>query len=255
MNLEEYAIMYEVEDSHWWYKGMEAITRRVLEREYARGSRLRILDAGCGTGAVMGYLADYGTVVGLDYSAAALQFSRQRKREHLTQASVVSLPYRDATFDLVASFDVICVLDPTVDVLALNEFARVLVPGGRVILRLPGTRWLRGRHDVAVDIQQRYSTRTVDNKLRAAGLEPEHVTCANTFLFPLAVAKRLSERFFPAQVSSGSDLTLRLGPFNGLFRVVLSSEAPLTARYRLPFGLTVVALARKPDQPHQVSRT
>jgi SAM-dependent methyltransferase len=157
---------------------------------------------------------------------------------------VVALPYRDATFDLVASFDVICVLDEPGDVPPLREFARVLVPGGRVILRLPGTTWLHGQHDVAVDIRQRYTTRQVDAKLRAAGLVPEHVTYANTLLFPLAVVKRFSERFFPPQ--NGSDLTLGIGPFDGLLRVVLSSEAPRVARSGFPFGLTVVALARKP---------
>jgi SAM-dependent methyltransferase len=244
MNAEEYQVMYRVEDSHWWYLGMEAITRQVIERHYPRGSKLRILDAGCGTGAVMGYLADYGTVTGLDYSSEALRFCRERKRERLTQASVVSLPYPDVTFDLVASFDVIYVLGGEDDVLSLREFARVLVPGGRVILRLPGMPWLHGRHDVAVDVHHRYTAREVDTKLRAVGLEPERVTYANTFLFPLAAVKRLSERFFPPQ--NGSDLTLGMGPFNGLLRVVLTAEAPLVAGCGLPFGLTMVALARKP---------
>jgi ubiquinone/menaquinone biosynthesis C-methylase UbiE len=193
----------------------------------------------------MGYLADYGTVTGLDYSSEALRFCRVRKRKRLTQASVMSLPYPDATFDLVASFDVIYFLGEEDDVLSLCEFARVLVPGGRVILRLPGVPWLHGQHDVAVDVHHRYTAREVDAKLHAVGLEPEHVTYANMFLFPLAVAKRLSERFFPPQ--NGSDLTLGMGPFNGLLHVVLTAEAPLVARYGLPFGLTVVALARKPD--------
>jgi ubiquinone/menaquinone biosynthesis C-methylase UbiE len=245
MNAEEYLVMYRVEDSHWWYLGMEAITRQVIERHYPRGSKLRILDAGCGTGAVMGYLADYGTVTGLDYSSEALRFCRERKRERLAQASVMFLPYPDATFDLVASFDVICVSGVSDDTLALREFVRVLVPGGRAILRLPGTPWLHGQHDVAVDIRQRYTAREVDAKVRAVGLEAEQVTYANTFLFPLAVVKRISERLFPPQ--NGSDLTLGMGLFNGLLRVALAAEAPPVTRYGLPFGLTVVALARKPD--------
>ncbi len=243
MNSEEYKVMYGVEDSHWWYKGLETITRKCLERYCLRGAQLCILDAGCGTGAVMGYLADYGTVVGLDYSADALRFCRERKHERLTRASVTSLPYPDATFDLVASFDVVCSLRAGEDVLSLREFARVMVPGGSLILRLPATPWLHGQHDIAVDIWRRYTTHQVDAELREIGLEPEHISYANTFLFPLAVVKRLSERFFPPQ--NGSDLTLGMGLFNGLFRLVLASEAPLIARHKLPFGLTVVAIARK----------
>jgi len=244
MDPKEYQVMYQVEDHHWWYRGMESITRKCLEQFYPRGSKLRILDAGCGTGAVMGYLADYGTVTGLDYSAQALEFCRQRRRERLVQASALYLPYCDETFDLVASFDVICVYGVSDDTAALREFSRVLAPGGRVILRLPGTPWLHGQHDEAVDIRQRYTARELDAKLRVAGLVPDQVTYANTFLFPLAVVKRLSERLFPPQ--NGSDLTLGMGPFDGLLRVVLASEAPLVARSGLPFGLTVVALAHKP---------
>jgi ubiquinone/menaquinone biosynthesis C-methylase UbiE len=244
MDFKEYEVMYRVEDHHWWYRGMEAITRKCLEQYYPRGSNLRILDAGCGTGAVMGYLADYGIVAGLDYSAAALRFCQQRRRERLVQASVMSLPYRDGTFDLVASFDVISAFGVSDETLALSEFARVLVRGGRVILRLPGTPWLHGQHDVAVDIRHRYTAHEVEASLRTVGLVPDQVTYANTFLFPLAVVKRFSERLFPPQ--DGSDLTLGMGPFDGLLRIVLSSEAPLVARYGLPLGLTVVALARRP---------
>jgi ubiquinone/menaquinone biosynthesis C-methylase UbiE len=244
VDIKEYQVMYGVEDHHWWYVGMEAITRKCLERYYPRGSHLRILDAGCGTGAVMGYLADYGTVTGIDYSAEALRFCQIRRRERLVQASVVSLPYRDAMFDLVASFDVIDELGVSDDTMALREFVRVLTPGGRVILRLPGTPWLHGQHDIAVDVQRRYTARQVEGKLCVAGFQPEHVTYANTLLFPLAVVKRFSERFFPPQ--NGSDLTLGMGPFDGFLRVVLSSEAPRVARSGFPFGLTVVALARKP---------
>jgi SAM-dependent methyltransferase len=201
------------------------------------------LDAGCGTGAAMGYLADYGTVVGVDYADEAIRFSRMRKRERLTQGSVMLLPYQDAAFDLVASFDVICQFGVTDDMQALREFARVLVPGGRLLLRVPGAKWLQGQHDIAADVEKRYDRREVRAKLCAAGLEPEHISSANSFLYPIAVTKRLSERFLPPQ--HGSDLTLGTGPFNGLLSAVLSAEASLVARGGFRFGLTVVALARK----------
>ena len=64
------------------------------------------------------------------------------------------------------------------------------------------------------------------------------------FLFPVAVAKRLSERLFSPN-QTGSDLTLDPGPMNGVLRSILSAEAPLVSAVGLPFGLTVVALARK----------
>lgn len=245
MNLEEYEVMYRVEDTHWWYLGMERITRRLVERALPpdRDTRpLRILDAGCGTGAVMKYLARYGAVTGFDFSAEALKFSRRRGHMRLAQASVTDLPFADNQFDLVVSFDVLCEIGVD-DVQSLREFARVLQPGGAVLLRLPAYSWMRGRHDVAVHLAHRYTRGEIEAKLRAGGLTPLHASYANTFLFPVAAAKRWSERFLPPQ--AGSDLTLNPGPANAMLRAILSAEAPLITSSGLPFGLTVTALGRK----------
>jgi hypothetical protein len=65
------------------------------------------------------------------------------------------------------------------------------------------------------------------------------------FLFPIAVAKRFGERLLRSDQAS-SDLTLDPGPFNGVLCAILSAEALLIRSVRLPFGLTVVALAQKP---------
>lgn len=244
MQFEEYRLMYEVEDRLWWYRGMEAITRAVIERFYPRGDGLRILDAGCGTGAVMGYLADYGTVVGMDYSPDALHFCQCRGRAQLARGSADALPFADASFDLVTSFDVLCVHTVN-DVQALREFRRVLVPGGRMILRLPACDWLRGAHDRAVDIARRYTAAGLRARIESAGLVTEHISYANMWLFPVACLKRLIEPLLPAQ--HGSDLNLDPGLFNEPLRVILSSEAPLVAQVGLPFGLTVVAVGRRLD--------
>ena len=244
MNPEEYEVMYRVEDAHWWYRGMESITRAVLDRAVGRSRKLNILDAGCGTGAAMGYLADYGQVTGFDFAAEALHFCQVRRRDRLSRASVLSLPYADAAFDLVASFDVLCERSVVDDGLALREFARVLRPDGLALLRLPAYNWLHGKHDEAVHIGHRYTARELKDRLRLSGLEPEHVSYANMLLFPIAALKRASERFLPDR-QAGSDLTIGTGPLNAPLRWVLSAEAPLVARWGLPFGLTVVTLARK----------
>ena len=244
MNPEEYEVMYRAEDTHWWYRGMEAITRAVLDRVVGRVRNLRILDAGCGTGAVMRYLADYGQVTGFDFAPEALHFCRLRGRERLSRASVLALPYADESFDLIASFDVLCERAVVDDDLALREFARALQSGGRVLLRLPAYDWLHGKHDEAVYIRHRYTARELKDKLRRAGFEVEHISYANMLMFPLAALKRLSERFMPLK-QPGSDLTLGAGILNTPMRLILSLEAPCVARIGLPFGLTLVALARK----------
>jgi hypothetical protein len=59
------------------------------------------------------------------------------------------------------------------------------------------------------------------------------------------MAKRLLERIWPPAPDS-SDLSVDVGVFNGLFKQILRSEAPLATRIGLPFGLSVLALGQKP---------
>ena len=157
MELEEYEVMFRAEDRHWWYRGMTAITRGILDRYVGRGNGLDILDAGCGTGAVLDYLKDYGTATGIDFSPAALEFCSSRKLERICQASITDLPFPDATFDLITSFDVLSEAGPVKDEQSLDEFLRVLKPGGHVLLRLPAYAWLRGQHDEQVHTRRRYT--------------------------------------------------------------------------------------------------
>jgi SAM-dependent methyltransferase len=237
--------MYRVEDDHWWYRGMAAISRAVLRRWIPSQTNLRILDAGCGTGAAMQtFLPEYGRVVGLDLSLLALGFCRLRRTQSLACASVGDLPFASQSFDLVTSFDVLYSRSVPDVVAALKEFARVLVPGGHLLLRLPAYNWLRGRHDAAVHTARRFTVKGITGLLQCAGFTVRHRSYANTFLFPLALVKRLAEHVLPARATA-SDLAIRLGPIDRFFGTLLSLEAPLVARTGLPFGLSVVTVAQK----------
>jgi SAM-dependent methyltransferase len=243
----EYKVMYGAEDDYWWYRGMAAISRAALRRWLPSQTNLRILDAGCGTGGAMQtFLSEYGCVIGLDLSFLALGFCRLRKARFLTCASVSDLPFASQSFDLVTSFDVLYARSVPDVLTTLKEFARVLVPGGYLLLRLPAYDWLRGRHDAAVHTARRFTVKGITGLLQCAGFTVRHRSYANTLLFPLALVKRLAEHVRPARAID-SDLVIRLGPLDRIFGALLSLEAPLVARPGLPFGLSVVAVAQRPS--------
>lgn len=236
--------MYHVEDRHWWYQGMQAITRAMLER-WAQFPNPKILDAGCGTGAAMTtYLAEYGKVTGVDLYPQALEFCRKRNATRLTRASVLNLPFAPASFELVTSFDVLYERAVSNEVIALKEIFRILTPNGRILLRLPAYDWLRGQHDKSVHTNRRYTKKLVRDLLEQSGFVVEHLSYANTLLFPFAVMKRLGERIFPPK-DERSDLALNTGVFNGILKYILAGEAPFAARIGLPYGLSVIAMGRK----------
>jgi len=239
---EEYDIMYRAELSHWWYQGMAAITRSVLESFYTPGSGLRILDAGCGTGAGLFFLSQYGSVTGLDISAHAIRFCAERGCRQVARASVMSLPFRDKTFDLVTSFDILY-FKGIHDESALQEAARVLRLDGRFLIRVPAFDWLRGTHDARVSTGHRYTARELAQKLVKAGFVVEFMSYANMILFPLALLKRISERWLAPQ--KGSDVAVNVGVFSGILRKCLTLESKLIRHRPFPFGLSVVAMAKK----------
>jgi SAM-dependent methyltransferase len=241
LNRDQYLRLRQVEDRHWWYVGTRAIALDALRALRLRQGAL-VLDAGCGTGGNAAMLGRFGRVVGLDVAELALDLARERGLARLTRGTVADLPFHDATFDLVASFEVLYHRAVGDDVGALREFRRVLRPGGWLLLRLPALGWLRGAHDEAVHTARRYGRGELRAKLLRAGLEPVRVTYLNSLLLPLAAAKRVADRVTRAR---GDDL----GPAPALaaagFRSALALERRLLRRGDLPLGVSVMAIARR----------
>ena len=96
----------------------------------------RVLDLGCGTGPLLGLLAHAGTsAVGLDHSPQALAVARQAGASaRLVRAAATALPFADGRFDRIAALGVLGYLSRTDLAAALAECARVLRPGGVLLI-------------------------------------------------------------------------------------------------------------------------
>lgn len=244
MEPEEYEAMFRLEDHLWWYVGMRRLVSTFVNGEAPR-ERGWLLDAGCGTGGNLPSLEAYGAVVGLDFSKDAIHFAKQRGNWPLLRGSVERLPFRDRAFSFLTSFDVLCHRSIHDDITVLKEFRRVLKPGGRLLLRLPAYDWLYSQHDAAVHTKHRYTVAELRHKLEAAGFTVVKMSYANTLLFPLAAARRLLRR--PGKAHAGSDVRPIASVLNRVFTQALTVESRLIEHLRLPFGLSVLALAERPD--------
>jgi SAM-dependent methyltransferase len=248
MELEQYDLMFAREERHWWYVGMRRIAAALLERyppltQRPAGQDLEILDAGCGAGGMTRFLERFGVVTGIDLAPRALELARKRCLTRLARSSVSAMPFRDGTFDLVTSFDVLYHLDVADDRIALADMHRVLRPGGIALIRLPAFDWIRGAHDEVVHTRHRYTRDELSGKLEDAGFRLEHATYANFLLFPLARAKRYFEHRKGSREST--DLWSPPTPINRLLGHLLSLEALPARGTGLPWGLSVFAVGRR----------
>ena len=98
----------------------------------------RVLDAGCGDGALVAAAAMRGAMAtGVDPDPAMLAAARARVERtglHATfrEGRVEQLPFPDACFDIVAAVTVLCFVPDAAA--AFREMARLLRPGGRLVL-------------------------------------------------------------------------------------------------------------------------
>jgi SAM-dependent methyltransferase len=244
-----YSIMYEVEESHWWFVGRRRILSSFVERivKTLRTGRPRILDVGCGTGANLEMLAAFGTAEGVDVASEALGFCRSRGLENVKQGQAERLPYDDSSFDLVTGLDVVEHLDD--DLAGLREFHRVLRPNGCALIFVPAFMFLWGVQDDISHHRRRYTLSGLRDVVTRAGFEVERTSYVNiTFFLPILIG-RLLMRLTGFRPASENNLTLNF--LNGFLGGIFGAEATLLRHINFPFGVSAICVARRAKQdPH-----
>jgi len=251
---QDFADLYALEESYWWFIGMRRVTAALLDPVCPPGRARDVLDAGCGTGGMLTWLERYargGKVFGVDISADGLAFCRERGLRNLARTSVTALPFDDATFDLVTSFDVLVQIPGEgSDEQAMREMFRVLRPGGVAYVRAAAYAWMRSGHDEALGTQRRYSLGEISGRLERAGFRVRRRTYANSLLLPAAAFRRLVLKRL-GLADSGSDvkpLPPNLDWLNRTLTRMLEAEARLLEgpSAGLPAGLSTICVVEKP---------
>jgi len=250
MKHEEYERMYRFEDGYWWFVARRHLIVSLIESLYPQDGRLRILDIGCGTGKMLDELAAFGDVVGADFSPEALQFCVTRGvGADLARADVRRLPFADGTFDVVTAMDIIEHIDD--DKAASSEIFRVLRPGGRLLVTVPAFTSLWSEHDEALHHYRRYTVPRLKDLFQRVGLSVDKVSYTVTTLFPAIWAYRQVSNLLPKRhgdVEKKANLVNFSEPVNAALLSLSRWETRLVQRLSLPFGVSVVCVARKPPE-------
>lgn len=241
-------LTFHAEQSHFWFRGFRRFVTPWLVAAANGRSDLRLLDCGCGTGANLTLLGRHGRAFGFDLTMRGLELGRQQQRTRIARASIGAIPHPDSTFDVVTSFDVLYGLPDEIEQAAAREIARVLKPGGAAVVSTAAFESLRGAHGTFANEVRRYTRSSLAELLTRHGLHVERTAYTHATLFPLIYAVRAWQRWRGGGTAAPSEAEISVPswPVNTALTAALVVESWAQRVVSMPFGSSVICLARKP---------
>ncbi len=232
------AHLEELAAAHFWFRGRRRLLATLLDRFVAGGGEGEAVELGCGSGGLLPELAArFAGVVGVDAYGASLAAARRAvPGAELIQADLGRLPLETGRFRLAAVLDV---LEHVAPAPLLSAAARIVEPGGWLLVTVPASPALWSELDEAAGHRCRYTLAGLRREIESAGWHLIHWTHYQCLLLPLVW---LSRRGPFARLRRAERRPPRLA--GRLLGAVDSLEVRAFSRARLPWGSSLVALAR-----------
>lgn len=245
MDTSLYDQFYRIETTHWWFVARQEIVLDQIARHAPMRAGNLVLDVGCGTGIMLWALRRFGTVEGLDPATAAVDYCAARYGDaiHVHQAPLAALPtFAAERYDVITLLDVLEHLDG--DQAGLHAAWAALKEDGVLVCTVPAHPALWSGHDVLNRHRRRYTLARVRELVLASGFEIERLTYFNFLLSPFVLLAR-SARSTEARMRPHSDFKTYPRPINAVLHQVFRTEKYLLRRATLPFGISIMCVARK----------
>lgn len=256
---ERFATAYQdLERWHWWFQGRRRILAEILRSELARQRAAgreprRLVSLGCGPAAGLDWLVEVlgggGRVIGVDADPSGALRGHRESAAALPPGVVFvygraeATPLRSGSCDGVLALDLIEHLDD--DAAGLAEAARLVRKGGFLLVTVPAFPSLWGNQDVVSHHKRRYRARSLAGAFERAGLEISWLSYFNTLLFPAVATVRWGRRLLGRAEGEVSDFESgRPGVVNDGLKRLFAAERHLVGKLPLPFGVSLVAVAR-----------
>lgn len=242
-----YEQMAVIEDKHWWFVSRQKIIETILlNKILIRQRKLKILDAGCGTGETLRFLSSYSkNVIGMELDHKAAELAREKSKVPIFIGKLPEdMPFPKNYFDLIVLLDVLEHIED--DQETLNILTSRLKPGGHLLITVPAFQFLWSNHDESHHHKRRYRLKEISTKLEISGLNIRYASYFNTWLFPIISMIRFGKSKFNL-FSNSDDQFLPHPLINECLTKIMSSERHILRFGKLPFGVSIAALCQKPN--------
>jgi 2-polyprenyl-3-methyl-5-hydroxy-6-metoxy-1,4-benzoquinol methylase len=232
---------------HPWWKARTALTLRLLDRLGVRPPA-RVLDAGCGWGTTLEGLERAGyRVTGMDISRRMLDRLDRADRSLFLGDLSCDFPDDVERFEAVLALDVIEHIDD--DRGAVTRLARVVRPGGAVVVSVPALSDFFTEFDEVQGHRRRYLPETLRSAFADSGLDVERVFWWGQWLVPMLRRQRQKKKGVPGETTSQTYRRyLTLPPFPGpqVMSLGFALEQRRAVEGKLHTGTSLFAVARRP---------
>ena len=246
MQAEGFRLTAGHEADHWWFRSRRDLfltqVRRAAGELGFPEQPLRLLDFGCGTGFNLAFLLPFGEVFGADRLRP--EDSGFRRQHGFPVLDVErDLPDHAQQFHLVTALDVLEHLDD--DVQGLRTIARLMVPGGQMVLTVPAYDWLWSGEDVMSDHRRRYTRAALLRACSAAGLRVRYASYFRPGNPPMMASVVLTRRLLQRGAEPRSNLWTPRAWLNESLYALTAREAAWVGNERvtLPAGASIICRA------------
>lgn len=231
-------------DRHFWYLGRRLIIYNMIKNFSHK--EMKMLEIGCGIGDVTKYL--YRKDIDIETSDIYLNVLKMLKGKlgiKCYQLDAENIPFKEE-YDIIGIFDVLEHIDN--DNKVLKDINYALRKSGRVIITVPAFKFLWSYCDNVSCHKKRYVKKMLKKKLEENGFQIERISYMFFFISPLIMVSRIIGKFFVKKEKQQAmvENELKIIPIiNNVFYYLMKIEAYIVKYLNLPFGTSLIAVARK----------
>ncbi len=240
---EAFDSLAQIEPHNWWFVSRNKVIAWTIARYTLQKGKY--LEIGCGTGFVLGMLANKFPsfkLTGTELYPEGMRLAKKRIPTAEFFQLDAKLLNQKADFDVIGAFDVLEHIDE--DSLVLRNIYKALKYDGTVIFSVPQHKWLWSVADEYANHVRRYTRKELNEKVLAAGFKIEFCSSFVSLLLPLMFISRV----FQPKLKNYDPLKEFKIPYwvNAILEKLMSIELFLIKKgFKFPAGGSLILVATK----------